>query len=665
MQELLNKLNDAQSEAVKYTKGPLLVLAGAGSGKTRVITHKIAYLIKERGIQAKHITAITFTNKAAKEMKERSINLISGLNRGLTICTFHALGLKILREEASSLGYKPTFSILDSSDSGKIISDIMVTTDKNLIRSFQHQISLWKNSFYSPEHVISNAKEETDLVLAKVYQQYEDTLKTYQAVDFDDLIKLPVELFKVSLAILHKWQLKIRYLLVDEYQDTNVCQYQLIKLLVGSQGQLTVVGDDDQSIYAWRGADSENIRLLNDDYPDLQIIKLEQNYRSTATILTAANQLIKNNPKVFEKKLWSEIGPGSAIRIVSCLNEEVEAEAVVRRIAMNQLNLQNKFSEYAILYRSNFQSRVLEEKLRNYKIPYTITGGQSFFDKAEIKDIMSYLRLVINEDDDSAFIRAVTTPRRGVGQTTIDKLSNYAHMRQISLFEALFEEGFAHECNQVQLAELINFGNFINDLQFRQSRESAGELLNDLLRVIKYESYLYENEETKAAEKRYGNVLNFVEWLSKKGDNDNKTLPELVQTVALINMLEGKSEEEADAVKLTTLHASKGLEYPYVFLISCEEGILPHQESIINDTIEEERRLMYVGITRAMNELTISYCEQRRKASGLELRERSRFLEEIGTHNIVDEARRNLEKINDKDELMNKFSLLKALLKRE
>ena len=665
MQELLNKLNTQQRDAVKYTQGPLLVLAGAGSGKTRVITHKIAYLIKSLGIQAKHITAITFTNKAAKEMQERASKLVSGLNtRGLTICTFHALGLKIMREEAKNLGYKPTFSVLDSYDSGKIISDIMQTTDKALVRSMQSQISLWKNSFTSPELVKSQAKEEFDHFAARVYLQYQDTLKTYQAIDFDDLIKLPVELFKTDLAVLHKWQLKIRYLLVDEYQDTNVCQYQLIKLLAGSQGQFTAVGDDDQSIYAWRGADSENLRLLNQDYTNLNIIKLEQNYRSTTTILGAANQVIQNNPKLFEKKLWSDFGTGEPIRLISCPNDEAEADLVVRKIMLHQLNAGTKFSDYAVLYRSNFQARVLEQAFRNYKIPYTISGGKSFFDKAEIKDIMAYLRLTINEDDDSAFIRAITTPKRGIGETTLDKLSTYAARREISLFEALFEEGFASVCNPAQLENVLDFGRFINDIQARQKFEPAGELLSEILRAIKYEEYLYDSEEVKAAEKRYGNVLSFIEWMSKKGENDNKTLPELTQTVALITLLEGQSEEEVDSVKLSTLHAAKGLEYPYVFMISCEEGILPHQESIANGSIEEERRLMYVGITRAQYDLTISYCEQRRKAGTLEARERSRFLAELGTKNVLDEAARRFEKITDKTELSNKFSLLKALINK-
>jgi ATP-dependent DNA helicase Rep len=403
---------------------------------------------------------------------------------------------------------------------------------------------------------------------------------------------------------------------------------------------------------------------LNQDYTNLKIIKLEQNYRSTITILNAANQVIQNNPKLFEKKLWSEYGSGEAIRIISCANDEAEADMVARKIMLHQLNGQNKFSDYAILYRGNYQSRTLEQALRNYKIPYSISGGQSFFDKAEIKDIMAYLKLVLNDDDDTAFIRAVTTPKRGIGQTTLERLSSYAASREISLFEALFEEGFAAACNPAQLGNVMDFGRFINDIQERQNREPAGELLMDLLKAINYETYLYDSEEPKAAEKRYGNVLNFIDWLAKKGENDNKTLPELVQTVSLISMLEGRNEEDVDAVKLSTLHASKGLEYPYVYLISCEEGILPHQESISQGMIEEERRLMYVGITRAQYELTISYCEQRRKAGALETRERSRFLAELGNNNVIDEAQRRFDKIENKDELKNKFGLLRALLNK-
>ena len=665
MHDLLNKLNKPQLDAVKYITGPLLVLAGAGSGKTRVITHKIAYLISQCGIEAKNITAITFTNKAAKEMLERSQKLTTGLNtRGLTITTFHSLGLKILKEEAVHLGYKTNFSVLDSYDSIKIIGDITKTTDKTLIRNIQTKISLWKNAFVTPSMAIAQAIDDVELINARIYEAYSDTLKTYQAMDFDDLIKLPVDLFNSNLEVLYKWQQKIKYLLIDEYQDTNACQYSLIKLLAGSSGLFTAVGDDDQSIYAWRGADIENLRTLGHDYRRLNVIKLEQNYRSTLTILSAANSVIKNNPKLFEKKLWSEFGLGESVRIVACNNEEAEADMVARKIMLHQLHNETKFVDYAILYRSNWQSRILEQALRNYKLPYTIAGGQSFFDKAEIKDICAYLRLMVNDNDDTAFIRAITTPKRGVGQVTLEKLANYAAIRHISLFEAMFEEGFASQCNNTQLEDIMGFGTFINDLQFRMLRENPRDLLMDLVTTISYESYLYEQEEVKNAEKKWGNVLSFIEWLGKKGDEDNKTIVDLVQMVNLIGMLDGNNQTEVDAIKLSTLHAAKGLEYPYVFLISCEDGILPHQESINNNQIEEERRLMYVGITRAQHELTISYCEERRKAGSVERQERSRFLDEMGNNNILDESKRRLEKISDNVELKSRLDQLKMMLNK-
>lgn len=662
MQQLLNKLNEPQQAAVVYTQGPLLVLAGAGSGKTRVITHKIAYLIQVKGLQAKHITALTFTNKAAREMQTRAIQLTTQVStRGLNIGTFHALGLKILRAEAKALGYKASFSVLDSYDCGKIISDILQTTDKALVRSQQQQISLWKNALLSPEQIVAQAAQEENFIHAKIYQNYEDTLKSYQAVDFDDLIKLPVELLQRDLTVLHKWQLKIRYLLVDEYQDTNLCQYQLVKLLAGSLGQFTAVGDDDQSIYAWRGADSANLQLLQQDYTNLHLIKLEQNYRSTATILTAANQVIQHNPKLFAKQLWSDYGDGAALRIISCAHEEAEAEMVARKIMLHQLQHATKFADYAILYRGNHQARAFEQALRNYRLPYTVSGGKSFFAKPEIKDILAYLRLIVNEDDDSAFIRAITTPRRGVGPTTLDKLSNYAARRELSLFAAMFEEGFSQECNLPQLHGLHEFGAFIHSIQGRMRQEEVGVLLQHLLLAIGYEAYLNANESGKGAEKRWAHVCSFVDWLAKKGAADNKKLPELVQTVALISLLEGTEEEEANVVKLSTLHAAKGLEYPYVYLISCEEGILPHADA----DVAEERRLMYVGITRARYELSLSYCEQRRKAGVMESCQPSRFISELGQHNVLDEAKRNTAKFNHKDELIDKFTLLRQLLHQD
>jgi ATP-dependent DNA helicase Rep len=634
---MLNSLNSPQREAIKYLDGPLLVLAGAGSGKTRVITEKIGYLINEAGYNPKEIAAITFTNKAAREMQERVGKLMVGKpSKGLTIATFHSLGLQMLRAEASLLGYKPQFSILDSSDSFKIVADILATTDKQLLRKTQYQISAWKNGFISPDQAKATAEEDLTHAAAKVYQLYQQTLKAYQAVDFDDLIKLPVELFEQHEDALNKWQRKLQYLLIDEYQDTNACQYKLVKMLTGVRGQFTAVGDDDQAIYGWRGADVENLRQLTEDFSKLKVIKLEQNYRSTVRILRAANAVIANNPKLFEKKLWSDLGTGDMIQVSAQQSEESEAESVLMKLQAHKFENRTKFMDYAILYRGNYQSRIFEQQLRNQKIPYTISGGQSFFDKAEIKDLVSYLRLVANEDDDPAFIRAATTPKKGIGNTTLERLGEYASAHKMSLFAAAFEQNFQAEIGQKQLDDLMNFCLYIQKLQDRAMRDPAGEVLNDLLKTIQYEAFLYDNEEQRAAESKWANVLEFVGWLTRKGDEveNEKNLLELTQMVSLMSMLEGREDGEPDAVKLSTLHAAKGLEFGHVFLIGVEEGILPHRESVDNNKIEEERRLMYVGITRAQKSLNISWCKKRKRAGEVQMCEPSRFIAELPTADV-------------------------------
>jgi ATP-dependent DNA helicase Rep len=557
-------------------------------------------------------------------------------SKGLTIATFHSLGLQMLRAEASLLGYKPQFSILDSSDSFKIVADILATTDKQLLRKTQYQISAWKNGFINPDQAKHNAEEDLTHAAAKVYQLYQQTLKAYQAVDFDDLIKLPVELFEQHESALNKWQRKLQYLLIDEYQDTNTCQYKLVKMLTGVRGQFTAVGDDDQAIYGWRGADVENLRQLTEDFSKLKVIKLEQNYRSTVRILRAANAVIANNPKLFEKKLWSDLGTGDMIQVSAQQSEESEAESVLMKLQAHKFEHRTRFLDYAILYRGNHQARVFEQILRNQKIPYTISGGQSFFDKAEIKDLVSYLRLVANEDDDPAFIRAATTPKKGIGNTTLERLGEYASAHKMSLFAAAFEQAFQTEIGSKQLDDLLTFCQYINKLQERAVRDPAGEVLNDLLTTIQYEAFLYDSEEPRAAESKWANVLEFVGWLTKKGDeiDNEKTLLELTQMVSLMSMLEGREDGEPDAVKLSTLHAAKGLEFGHVFLIGVEEGILPHRESVDNDKIEEERRLMYVGITRAQKSLNISWCKKRKRAGEVQMCEPSRFIAELPTADV-------------------------------
>ncbi len=627
---MLSKLNAPQREAVTYLDGPLLVLAGAGSGKTRVITQKIAYLIESRGFQPQHIAAITFTNKAAKEMRGRATQLLPNVSlQALTVSTFHALGARILRQEAKALQLKPGFSIFDAADAAGVIAELAGDTDKGRVRALQWRISQWKNALVEPDAASSQARDELELAAARLYGDYERALRAYQAVDFDDLIRLPVRLFEQQPEVLIRWQGRLQYLLVDEYQDTNRTQYTLLRQLAGARAAFTAVGDDDQAIYAWRGADVENLRALQQDYPRLKVIKLEQNYRSTVRILAAANALIANNPKLFEKRLWSEFGHGEPIQVSAARDAEHEAEQVVMKLAAHKFEHRGAFRDYAILYRGNHQARVFEQQLRNHKIPYRITGGQSFFERAEIKDLTAYLRLIANSDDDPAFIRAITTPRRGVGSSTLEGLGRYAGSRHLSLFAAAFEVGAPRHVNPKQLETVREFGNFINRMEWRASREPARPVLEDLLRAIDYQAWLFETLEPREAETKWSNVRDFVDWLAKKGEEENKNLAELTQTVALITMLD-KDNDNADAVQLATLHAAKGLEFKHVFLVGVEEGLLPHRESVDNGNIEEERRLMYVGVTRARQSLHLSYCERRRTGKEVRACEPSRFIAELG-----------------------------------
>ncbi len=631
----MSGLNPQQREAIHYLDGPLLVLAGAGSGKTRVITQKIAYLVQDCGFQPRNVAAITFTNKAAKEMQERIGKLLAKPQADdLQISTFHSLGVRILREEARALGYKPRFSIFDSADCAGIIGEAAKTVDKATLRIVQSIISNWKNALVTPEAALHRARDEHEKLAAHAFLTYEATLKAYQAVDFDDLIGLPVVLFQEHPEIADKWQNRLRYLLVDEYQDTNACQYQLLKLLTGVRAQFTAVGDDDQAIYGWRGADIENLKKLPSEFPALKVIKLEQNYRSTVRILKAANNVIAHNEKLFDKKLWSELGHGDQISVTACRDNDAEAEGVVMKLQAHRFEHRSKFKDYAILYRSNHQARGFEEYLRDHRIPYLLSGGKSFFDKAEIKDITAYLRLLTNEDDDPAFIRAATTPKRGIGAATLQVLGTYAGERHISLFQAAFEEGFAQRVQPRQLDPLLEFCQFINRTQERAGREPAHQVLPDLLKAIDYETFLYDHEEERTAQTRWANVCQFAEWLNKKGELDGKTLIDLTQSIALINMLDKQNDEEVDAVQLSTLHAAKGLEYRHVFLVGIEEGILPHRESTEPSKIEEERRLMYVGITRAQHSLHISYCERRKQAREFIPCEPSRFIDEMGRDDV-------------------------------
>lgn len=662
---MLSKLNSVQREAATYLDGPLLVLAGAGSGKTRVITHKIAYLVGQCGYAPRNIAAITFTNKAANEMRERVGSLLQGKDsKGLVVSTFHSLGMNILRAEAKLLGYKPQFSIFDSSDTWKIFNELTSSGDKQALRDIQTQISNWKSAFVSPEQAVQMAENAEKTAQAAIYARYQETLRAYQAVDFDDLIHMPVLLFNEHPEALLRWQSRLRYLLIDEYQDTNDCQYQLTRLLAGSRAAFTAVGDDDQAIYAWRGASIENLHNLRNDYDSLRVIKLEQNYRSSQRILKVANHLINHNTKVFEKKLWSDHGIGDPIRIYAARDDEHEAESVVMKLMAHKFEHRTRFADYAILYRSNHLSRVFEEQLRTQRLPYTVSGGTSFFDRTEIKDITSYLRLIANTDDDPAFIRAITTPKRGIGNVTLEKLGSYAGARHVGLFEAAFEPEIERELPVRQYEELMLFCGFINRIGERAEKDPCGELLDELLRAINYETWLYDSNDPRQAETKWKNVVDFIAWLKRKAEADEKTLLGIIQTVALINMLDGK-DQEPDAVALSTLHAAKGLEFPHVFIIGAEEDILPFRDSD-EKGIEEERRLMYVGITRAERSLQISYCNRRKRGKDWFACEPSRFLEELPKDELIYAGgHKEATPMITKNEGMNKLSMLKAMLNKK
>jgi ATP-dependent DNA helicase Rep len=633
----VNTLNPQQREAVRHISGPLLVLAGAGSGKTSVITQKIAYLIQECGMSASKIVAVTFTNKAAREMKERAGKLVSGKEaRGLTVSTFHNLGLNILRREMAFFGLKNGFSIFDADDSRSLLGELLhQENSSDKLDIIRHQISTFKNDLISPAEAISMAQSDGELLAAKVYEIYNRHLRAYNAVDFDDLILLPTLAFRDNKELREKWQNRIHYLLVDEYQDTNSAQYLLVKLLTGLQGRFTAVGDDDQSIYAWRGARPENMAELANDYPTLTVIKLEQNYRSTARILRAANAVIANNPHVFDKKLWSQIGLGDYLRVLTCPNEDAEAERVATDIFNHKVMHRKEFRDYAILYRGNFQSRLLETKLRELQIPYKVSGGQSFFSKAEIKDVLAYLRLIINPDDDNAFLRIVNTPKREIGPSTLEKLGSYAQQRGCPLLAACGEVGLGMHLSDRQLHHLQQFSQWLNQTAREVIDGDSLNAIRQMLIDIGYDDHLRDISGTPAAaEKRIENVQSFLTSIQrmaeKQDDEDDRNIENVIRKLVLIDLLEQQAEaEDLDRIQLMTLHAAKGLEFPHVYMIGMEEDLLPHRNSIDGDTIEEERRLMYVGITRARQSLTFTLAA-RRKSGGESLPTTpSRFLDEL------------------------------------
>ncbi|MDB5753350.1 MAG: rep [Ramlibacter sp.] len=667
-------LNLAQQEAVNYLHGPCLVLAGAGSGKTRVITHKIGRLI-QAGLEAERIAAITFTNKAAAEMRERAKQLVGRDARKVLICTFHALGVRMMRQDGSVLGLKQQFSILDTDDVTGILKDAGGTTDAATARTWQWTISGWKNAGLNAAEAAAQAKDGDEQMIAKIMARYEERLTAYQSVDFDDLIGMPLKLLRDFPQVRAKWQKMVGHVLVDEYQDTNATQYELLKLLVGERGRFTAVGDDDQSIYGWRGATLDNLRKLPVDYPALKVIKLEQNYRSTSAILRAANNVIQPNPKLFPKTLFSELGEGEPVRVVDCDSEEHEGERMVARIQSTRANgLAQEWKDFAVLYRANHQARVFEQALRKAAIPYKVSGGQSFFDRAEIRDLCAWLRLWVNNDDDPAFLRCVTTPKRGIGHQTLGSLGVFAGKYKLSLFEALFSSSLGSVLAARAVGSLHEFGRYVNDLEFRARHtlgaEAAKAFLLEWLKEIGYEKHLYDGEDNeKVAAARWTNVLDFIDWMSKRcgGEIDDaagvaqsserKNLLEVAQTIALLSTI-SEREKDQNVVTLSTLHAAKGLEWPHVILAGCVEGMLPFKpedadgkpvSEAFTARLQEERRLMYVGITRAQRTLAVSWSKKRKKGRELVVAQPSRFIAEMA-----------LDKVTTREDPREKLKALRA-----
>ncbi|MGA8276848.1 MAG: UvrD-helicase domain-containing protein [Rhodanobacteraceae bacterium] len=621
-------LNSQQRAAIEYDDGPLLVLAGAGSGKTRVITEKIAYLIKRRHVAAAKIAAITFTNKAAREMRERAGRLVTADQTiGLTVCTIHALGLKLLQIEHAQVGLRRGFSVLDADDSRAILKDLLPKgTKPDALFALQALLSRAKNSALTPVTAAAAAHSPRERDAAALYADYQQRLAAFNAVDFDDLIRLPVALLETDATVAGAWRERIRYLLVDEYQDTNDAQYRLIKALAGARGAFTAVGDDDQSIYAWRGANPENLAGLTRDYPALRVIKLEQNYRCARRILRTANALISNNVHLFKKRLWSSKAEGDPVRVVECRDNAHEAECVAAAIAHLAEKYQARWHEFAVLYRGNHQSRPLEKTLRLARVPYHVTGGTAFLERAEIKDLIAYLRVIANPADDAAFLRVVNVPRRDIGATTLEKLGELAGTRNLSLFGAARSDAVLARLAARPAAGLAAFTGLIAEFVGLSARLTSTDLVAELIRRTGYEDHVAAQIPDPAARaRRLDNIGELGDWLHAMQRADG--IGDLAAQLALLG--HGDRDEPGNAVRLMTLHSAKGLEFRFVSIIGLEDGVLPHEGSIAEGRLDEERRLFYVGITRAREQLTLSFAARKRRYGEVHSNRPSRFLAEL------------------------------------
>lgn len=655
----VTRLNPQQQQAVQTISGPVLVLAGAGSGKTGVITNKIVYLIRECGYKAYQVVALTFTNKAAREMKERAGKMLRPEERkGLWVSTFHTLGLRILKEDGHFIGLTRDFSIFDAKDCLEILKEIVKSGDDKELRTLQSTVSNLKNDVLD--------KGEYDEATRIATSTYNAHLLALNAVDFDDLIVHCLTLFKAYPAVLEKWQKRIRYLLLDEYQDTNQSQYQLVKHLTNISAHFTAVGDDDQSIYSWRGAEAENLKLLADDFPTLKVIKLEQNYRCDRRILSSANTLIANNPHLFEKRLWSQIDNGEAIRVNAYKTDAEEALSVISDIVMHHSRLGTSLNDYAILYRGNFQSRILEKELRQQRLPYVINGSTSFFEHTEVRDLLAYLRVIANPDDQRAFVRIVNTPKREIGTTTLQKLSEYARSRHIGLLPACLEVGLGQVMPAAAQQRLYEFAKWLMDLHEKAERgESPLQLFDWVMGDTEYGDYVRGQYTAAKADKRMELIQDLRDWLARLNDKDDlNSLSEIIQRMLLLDMLENKAEDEnqLEAVSLMTLHAAKGLEFPYVFIVGLEEGLLPHaNSSATEEGVEEERRLLYVGMTRAKRKLSMSLAQNRKSGGNMSATESSRFLDEL-PHDEIEWRGINEVELSPEEEQSRRDNIMADLL---
>lgn len=628
----MHGLNPPQAAAVLHIEGPLLVLAGAGSGKTRVIVEKIAHLIGSGRYPALRIAAITFTNKSAKEMRERVAKRLREQDADeVTICTFHALGLKFLQIEHAAVGLKRGFSIFDADDAAAQIKDLMYGAKPDDIEDMKNLVSRAKNAGLSPEQAMAAARSNREKEAASVYERYQLRLTAFNAVDFDDLIRLPVQVLEENPEIAVAWRERIGYLLVDECQDTNDAQYRLLKQLAGEKGNFTCVGDDDQSIYAWRGANPENLQQMGRDYPTLEIIKLEQNYRCSNRVLRAANALIANNPHEHLKKLWSDQADGERIRVWECRNSEHEAEKVAAEIAFVAQSRKVPWSDFCILFRGNFQSRPLEKAMQLLRIPYHLTGGTMFLERQEVKDTLAWLRLLVNPDDDTAFMRAVQSPKRDVGAGTLARLAELAQEKDMPMAQAAEAIGALQQLPPRAANSLARFTDILRDLRAQTRQVSSGDMIRKVAKESGLLSELRQQAKEEASyQRRANNIEELAQWF--EGGPRGATAADLAGQLALLSRSD--KDEGGNQVRMMTMHASKGLEFPYVFIVGCEDGVLPHQVSLDEGNLQEERRLLYVGITRAKIQLWMSYSKLTRKFGEHVRLKPSRFFEEIPAEEI-------------------------------